>query len=448
MATTVKPKNILIMCESSGWQWGIGTEFINFELKNGVFYDILDLSFLGEFNLKSRIKLVFGGFRMRKESLEFFKQKDLRIINHFTLRKFQNQQTIEHFPIEQSPAINSIVERCQTIDLELIKTDKKNIKIVESEFRKSNLVYSVLKKIDFSNVEKVVTVNGRFTKSATVVRFCKENAINLELLEGGNKSTSFQVFKVGPHSTQEIQEKINQLWNTAVEPYRSEVSRKYLDNVVLRREIPGIDFRSKIVWDRVPKFSGKKTVAFFAGSEWEYYGVRESVPSEHFQNQIEALMALVEILDKDVWDIYLRRHPVGHNTDQGDGEKSLWTPFQNIPNVFIIDPGSDIDSIALGLSVDLIASYGSTINVEFYARKLINVITLGPAPWNDLLPERYLPTKEKILDFMSSNITMIQEDRLLPWAYYQIESGTEFELISTNEKTGRWKMKRAKPASL
>lgn len=328
MATTGKPKNILIMCESSGWQWGIGTEFINFELKNGFFYDVIDLSFLGEFTLKSRIKLMFGGFRMRKESLEFFKRKNLKITKHFTLRKFQNQKTIEHFPIEQSPAINSIVERCQTIDLELIKADKKNIKIAENEFHKSNLVYTVLKKIDFSNVEKVVTINGRFTKSATIVKFCKENAIKLDLLEGGNKSSSFQVFEVGPHSTQEIQEKINQLWNTAVEPYRSEISRKYLDNMVQSRGIPGIDFRSRIVWDKVPKFSGKKILAFFASSEWEYYGVRESLPSSHFQNQIEALTALVEILDKDVWDIYIRRHPVGHNSDQDDGEKVYGYPFK------------------------------------------------------------------------------------------------------------------------
>lgn len=445
MTINGKSKKVLIMCESSGWQWGIGTEFINFELNNGFYYDVIDLSFLGEFTLKSRIKLVFGGFKMRKESLEFFKRNNLRISKHFKLKKFQNLQILEHFPIEQSPAINSIVERCKTIDLELIQSDKKNIKITKNEFHKSDLVYSVLKNIDFSNVDKVVTVNGRFTKSATVVKFCKENAIKLNLLEGGNKSNSFQLFEVGPHSTKEIQEQINQLWNKAVEPYRSKIARKYLDDIVLRREIPGINFRSKIVWDRVPSFSGKKTLAYFASSEWEYFGVREGVPTGHFQNQIEALAALVEILDKDVWDIYLRRHPAGHNSDQGDGEKSLWTPFQNIPNIFIINPSSDIDSIALGLSVDLIASYGSTINVEFYARKLSNVITLGPAPWNDLLPERYLPTKEKILDFINSNINVVQEDKLLPWAYYQVESGTEFELISTNKKTGRWKMKNGGP---
>ena len=437
-----KPRNILIMCESSGWQWGIGAEFINFELKNGIFYEVIDLGFLGEFTPKSRIRLMFGGFRMRKQSLEFFKRNNLKIIKHFTLRKFQNLQTIEHFPLEQSPAINSIVERCQTVDLELIKVEDKYIKIAENEFYKSNLVYSALKKIDFSNVEKVVTVNGRFTKSATVVKFCKENGIKLGLLEGGNNSTSFQEFEVGPHSTQETQEKISKLWNTASEPYRSEISRKYLDNIVLRRRIPGIDFRSNIIWDKVPRFSGKKTAAFFASSEWEYYGVRESVQSGYFQNQIEALKALVEILDKDIWDIYLRRHPVGHKSDQGDGEKSLWTHFRNIPNIFIIEPDSAIDSIALGLCVDLIASYGSTINVEFYARKLSNVITLGPAPWNHLLPERYLPTKEKILDFMSSNTTVIQADKLFPWAYYQIESGTEFELISTDKRSGRWRMKR------
>lgn len=436
-----KPRNILIMCESSGWQWGVGAEFINFELKNGNSYEVLDLSFLGDFKLKTRIRRLLGGFKMRRETLAFFKRKNLQVSKIQRLGNIHYRQKNLHDLLEQSPAINSIVERCQTIDLELIQGKDQYARIVQEEFRKSDLVYSVLSGIDFSDVEKIVTVNGRFTKSATVVKYCEDSGIKLALLEGGNKNSSFQIFEVSPHSTIEVQGKITQLWNSAIEPYRSEISREFLENLVINRRLPGVDFRSKIIWDKKPKFSGKKICAFFASSEWEYIGVREEVQPGHFKNQIEAFEALLTCLDKDIWDIYLRRHPAGPNADQCDGEKSLWIQFQNFPNVFVIEPSSEIDSIALGLKADLIASYGSTINIEFYARKLSNAITLGPAPWNNLLPERYMPTTEKLKDFISSINSNIQMDKLLPWAYYQMESGIEFELITTDDKTGRWKMK-------
>ena len=113
-----KPRNILIMCESSGWQWGVGAEFINFELKNGNSYEVIDLSFLGDFKLKTRIRRLLGGFKMRKETLAFFKRKNLQVSKIQRLGNIHYRQKNLHALLEQSPAINSIVERCQTIDLE------------------------------------------------------------------------------------------------------------------------------------------------------------------------------------------------------------------------------------------------------------------------------------------------------------------------------------------
>jgi hypothetical protein len=78
--------------------------------------------------------------------------------------------------------------------------------------------------------------------------------------------------------------------------------------------------------------------------------------------------------------------------------------------------------------------------VEFLAREFHNVITLGPAPWNHLIPERYLPTEEKIKEFVNSYHGEISSEKLLPWAYYQSESGTQFELVTTDDKSGIWKI--------
>jgi hypothetical protein len=430
------------MCDYYGWAWGMGTEFINYELKNARNYEVLDLSFVGEFNLKIGIKLLFGGYKMRGDALKYFKSNRVKVINGNFRKIALNKKSLKHAPLEISPTINSIVEKSGTIDLKFIQESKKKLSIVKKEIRKSNLVYTLLHNFNFSEYSKIITVNGRFTKSATVVRFCKENSINYGLLEGGGKSSSFQLFETSPHSTKEIQDKINHLWGEALEPTRSEIARKYFENLIINRQSAEHNYRSHMVVDKTPDFSDKKICVFYASSEWEYFGLYEQVPEGYFRNQTEAFRALLNCLDENIWDVYLRRHPSSHKSSKYDGEKVIWEEFKGKSNIHVIEPNSDTDSLALGYKADLIASFASTINIEFLARELRNVITLGPAPWNHLLPERYLPTEVKIKKFINSSPDEISLQKLLPWAYYQCESGTQFELVATDAKTGVWKINK------
>ena len=87
-------KNLFIMCDYYGWTWGMGIEFINHELKNGRNYEVLDLSFVGELNLKMVIKLFFGGFKMRRDALKYFKLNRIKLINHNFRRIIVNDEHI------------------------------------------------------------------------------------------------------------------------------------------------------------------------------------------------------------------------------------------------------------------------------------------------------------------------------------------------------------------
>jgi len=428
------------MCDYYGWTWGMGLEFINYELKNGRSYEVLDLSFVGELNLKMILKLFFGGYKMRRDALKYLKLKRIKLINRNYRKIILKDEYIKHYPLEISPTINSIVEKAETIDLESIKKSKRGIHIIRQEIKKSNLIYALLSGINLANYSKIITVNGRFTKSATVIRFCKENSISYGLLEGGGKISSFQLFEISPHSTKEVQDKIDDLWSKASEPNRSQIARDYINNLIINRQSARFNYRSNMVVDKIPDLSRKKHCVFYASSEWEYFGLYEDLPSDYFRNQTEAFNALLKCLDRDIWDVHLRRHPSSSKSGGHDGENIIWEEFVGKPNVHIIEPNSDIDSLALGYKADLIASFASTINVEFLAREYHNVITLGPAPWNHLIPERYLPTEEKIKEFMNSHPNEINLEKLLPWAYYQCESGTQFEIVTTDDKSGIWKI--------
>lgn len=438
MVNDSNKKNLLVMCDPSGWQWGLGLEFINDELKFEKNFEILDLSFLGQMSLISLAKILFGGYRVRRKSLQFYRSKKMKVIRIRMMNYFRKATIVPESLLSPNLSLNSIVELSGTIDIDYITKTKQTKKIVKIENRKRDLAYTVLSKIDFKSYHKVVTINGRFTKSATVKYMCNLNKIQCQLVECGEKKNSYEVFNESPHSIEEKSNKIKDLWSQAVEPSRSQISREFLNGLIKKNSLPGINFRGAMVLGKIPELSEKKVCVFYASSEWEYIGVGDAIDPNFFQNQVEAFRGLIQSLDAKSWEIFLRRHPNRPDKNLDDGEKVIWQEFYSNKDIRIIEANSDIDSLALGMKADLIASFGSAILTEFIARGCQNVVTLGPAPWNKFIPERYLPNSERLKEFLISERELISAEQLYPWAYFQSESGNSFNLISTDPISGVW----------
>jgi hypothetical protein len=433
-------KNLLVMCDPSGWQWGLGLEFVNDELKFERDFEILDLSFLGQLSLISLAKILFGGYRVRRKSLEFYRSKKIKLIRIGIISYFRKATIVPEKLLLSSLSLNSIVELSGTIDLDFIAKNKRTRKIVKIENRKRDLTYTVLSEIDLNSYHKVVTVNGRFTKSAIVKYMCNLNKIQCQLIEGGGRKNSYEIFNESPHSIEEISNKINDLWSQSDEPIRSQIAKEFLHSLIEKKSLPGINFRSAMVIGKIPELSEKNICVFYASSEWEYIGVGDAIDTSCFQNQVEAFRGLIQSLDTKSWEIFLRRHPNSPDKNLDDGERIIWQEFYVNQNIRIIEANSEIDSLALGMNADLIVSFGSTILTEFIARGCQNVVTLGPAPWNKLIPERYLPNSEAIKEYLVSERHFITAEQLYPWAYFQSESGNSFNLISTDPSSGVWEI--------
>ena len=438
--------SLLIMTELHGWQWGVGLEFILLELEQGRNCEVLDLSFVGERFGVARLKNLLGGYKLRRASIKHLKSNKIKVTQ---IRKkiFITRTQTKSFVIENSIVHNSLCSKLESTDLNVIKNSWRGKLVLRNEIISSTRVNQILtkldKKLNMSNYQKIVTVNGRFTKSATVIKYCKDNKYTYGLLEGGGLSKpSFQLFNVSPHSMVEIQEKIDDLWRSNLNPTKELVAEKFIGDMVLSKSIPGVNFRSKTTPNLIPKFGAKKVCVFYASSEFEWIGVADPIPLVYFQNQQDSFRALVNLLDGESWDIFLRRHPKSSTSKIADGEAGIWHEFKELDKVKIIEPESPIDSIALGLKADLIASFWSSINIEFMARGLANVINLGPAAWNRLVPENYLPTIEKLQKFLDNKPDKIEVKKLYPWAYYQAEAGNSFKIIETNSITGIWKINK------
>lgn len=438
MVNDSNKKNLLVMCDPSGWQWGLGLEFVNDELKFERDFEILDLSFLGQISLISLAKILFGGYRVRRKSLQFYRSKKIKKIRIRIINYFRKAPIVPENLLSSNLSLNSIVELSGTIDIEFIAKTKQTKKIVKIENKKRDLTYTVLSEIDFESYHKVATINGRFTKSATVKYVCNLNKIKCQLIEGGGKKNSYEVFDESPHSIEEISNKINDLWSQAVEPSRSQISREFLNGLIKKNSLPGINFRGAMVPGKIPQLPEKKICVFYASSEWEYIGVGDAINPSFFQNQVEAFRGLIQSLDSNSWEIFLRRHPNKPDKNLDDGELVIWQEFYSNEDIRIIEATSDIDSLALGMKAHLIASFGSTILTEFIARGCQNVVTLGPAPWNKFIPERYLPNSEALKEYLISERQLISAEQLYPWAYFQSESGNSFNVITTDPISGVW----------
>jgi hypothetical protein len=285
-------------------------------------------------------------------------------------------------------------------------------------------------------------VNGRFTKNSTVIYWSKKNGLTSSLIEFGSLNrNSYELFQNSPHSTEEIEDKIYSYWNSTESNNRQYIAKKYLEEIIRNNSSSKIDFRTNIISGDKPTFGAKKVCAYFASSEYENAGLNLSKNPSHFGDQVEALRGLLTVLDPNKWEIYIRRHPRNPNTRKKDAERFLWDEFNNQDHIHIIDPDSVIDSLALGSNADLIASFESTINIEFVARGFQNVVTLGPAPWNRLLPSRYLPSVQEITKYLRNNNEKISPEDIWPWAYYMAVSGTDFKIVETNRLTGEWNYK-------
>lgn len=434
---------LVVMCDPSGWQWGLALEYINSEINCGRECKVLDLSFLGELRAKTTLKIIFGGFKVRKEGLKYLRSKDVEVNVVYTKFFPRKRKDLINSDLFSNVSINSIVEMSGILDADLRSRNKQSNKISKYENKKRDRTLRVITDFGLGDYLKVVVVNGRFTKSATLKRYCALSGIDCELIEGGGKANSFEVFNEGPHSVKEVTYKMKNFWEQGTEPARSEIAKRYLQDLVKNKSFPGLDFRKSMVEGKLPELSNKKICVFFASSEWEYVGIGDPIESNSFKNQVEAFDCLIQELDRNLWDVYLRLHPSRPGEDLSASEEVVWKKFYDDKRLIVVESDSNIDSLALGHKADLIASFGSSINTEFIARGFQNVVTLGPAIWNSLIPERYCPSSTTLRSYLVTQQKLVSINQLYPWAYFRSESGKPFQIISTDSRTGVWKLNYA-----
>jgi len=433
---------LFIIAYPLDWQWVISAEYLYSRRAQSSEFEVITAGHLGERNLKAFIRWLSGGNNFQKKltrklrAVGFSLNRapiSFSLVQNFKVQRIGLEKDLKDFSSDYGPAYNSIVEKSGNLDID----SEKHAKIIIEEIIFDRAVENFLARLNPDNYRKVITVNGRFTKNARIAHWAKANKLDLELLEFGSTHEHFEVYEKSPHSMHEIEKKIKDYWSRGG-ANKEIVADEYLSKLRKDSDFSRIGWRNSMVDGKIPEMTRKKICTFYASTEAEYAGVGDESHPGHFVSQVDAFRGLVETLSQKDWQIYLRRHPKNPNSKESDPEEFLWAPFKKFENVEIIEPTSDIDSLALGHSSDLIVNYCSTIAMEFVAQGLQNVVTLGPSPWNQLLPLNFLPTEESISKFVKNPFPKISSEDVHPWAYYCSEFGRKFSLTYFDRSSTTW----------
>lgn len=439
-------KQLLVIAYPQDWHWALSVEYILAESTKNQKFHVLDLSYPGQLELRSFLRWVLGGNRLRKTGLKLLEHnqnaKILKSQVFFSSICAFIDSTIEMTTLE--PTLNfqnstTIYNSCVEKSGNLNPATRKNFGTIFKEVFARNLTRRILENLDYSRYGRVVTVNGRFTKNAVVKEWASSKSLPCRLIEFGASKESFQIYEVSPHSMSELEGKVNEFWENAEDSFRQRVGREYLTKLSVDKPITEINWRAKMQRNLIPPKEKPNSCVFFTSTEAEYAGVGDFVQASNYQNQVQAFRAIVKELPVDEWQIFLRRHPDNPRGEVKDAEHLLWDEFKKFSNVFIIEPESPVDSIALGMSADLAVNYCSIIAIELVARGAQNVITMGPSPWQGLLPQRQIETNFTLAGTLELMKERVEPERILPLCFYLSNHGISFQETRYLEAENNWR---------
>jgi len=284
----------------------------------------------------------------------------------------------------------------------------------------------VKKKLSQEHPDLVYTFNGRFCNYRAVVRAAEASAVPYLIHERGANKFRYSVWPFMPHDTRRQQVTIKAMWEEAKHsPASEDVARSFFVDRRRGFEQDWIPFTRKQTSGALPSLpSDKKVVTYFSSTDDEYVAVGDGYRWEHWPNQHQALLDVIDICRGNSGVVLvIRLHP--HLAAKSRGERARWLSLPRGPNVLVVEPESEIDSYALVEASNVVVSAGSTLGIEavFWARPSI---TLGPSPYSEL-GATYQPTgRAELQRLLEAERLSVEPTLAYPYGYFVATFGEAF----------------------
>jgi hypothetical protein len=283
--------------------------------------------------------------------------------------------------------------------------------------------------------------NGREPAEATLLLFLIRNSIKYNILERGSRRDTYELWTISPHSSKNWWIKLEENWKRLESQGFPESdfieAQKYAEE-----KSKGFDLRSQQKWFLLmgarKSFVHKNPyLAFFTSSTKEMSPFVEFETVSPFGNQIDSVLALVEIAKNLKLDLVIKRHPYSVSKDGVDQEKSLWREFEDLPNVFVVHPEHEIDSYQIAEGALFSFVWISSVGFDLIYRGL-SVKALGPAYWAYKNTYR-VNSKDDITKSITEKFTSKDRDELIfNYGNLMTNAGTKNTYFYNISKSGVW----------
>jgi hypothetical protein len=168
-------------------------------------------------------------------------------------------------------------------------------------------------------------------------------------------------------------------------------------------------------------------IAFFPTSNWEF-GIFDHELNDEIKtiSQKESFMWVAEYCKKNSLKIVVRVHPHPESQQLADLEDDIWQRRTLEFGGLLIKSNDHFNShqIAKGALVNVV--HQSSIGAEFLYAGLPTAIT-NETLYTGLVPEFCFKTKKELELFMRNPVSLKDQDRLVPWAYFMANGGNTFK---------------------
>lgn len=297
-----------------------------------------------------------------------------------------------------------------------------------------------LKSLAMKSDSRITTVNGRWVKNKSIVDHFQGRGFAVKIVDSGAYLGTWDIWN-SSQSISEARQKMIESWNNVHDESdghqaKISIARSYLEG---RRNFDphaGVNWTERMTAFELPNEVGdKKICVFYSSTQLEFVGIGDPDIPGDFQNQGEALDALLKLLDPDQWIVILRMHPISPRKQRVSDEGDIWDSALKHRHLIVVPPASPVNSYFLAENATLAVHYNSSIGAELIYKGSIPVITVGPSVLQalDVPVATNVTSLRKILE---NPISIPSPDTVLPFGYFYATHGNKFQHIQQENGAG------------
>lgn len=348
-----------------------------------------------------------------KQAKEFF-NKEERISFH---------QVYDNFEVGEA-TLSTYISRSRDRDLLYVKQDY----LKELAINSLALYLGTIRFLKEKEIDVVYNFNGRQDYVRGIMRAAMAVEVDCYNLERTRVGGFLEAYKnVFTHNIRAKKALVDACWEESKIPEEEKIKigSKFFHRQKAGESVIFPSYLTRQTKSKLPEefLNGNENVVLFNSSDDEFAALGDEFQNPLFENQNEGIKYLVGLFGERLQNknLIIRMHP---NLSSVNFEyvKELRDLHQKYPNIFVVQPESEINSYALLDSASKVLTFGSTLGLEanFSGKP---VILLGKCFYY-YSNVAYTPIrKEEIPDMITQVLLPLPKINALKFGYYYLQGG-------------------------